>query len=217
MIKNILFDLDGTLLDTNDIIINSLRATAKQFLKRDLSEDEIRSVYGKVLNDQMLKIAEFVSEELPVDHMVKYYRDAYTKNRTDAHLFPGINQMLENLKELGCNMAIVSSKNRRGLDYCLSEYRLDRFIKYSVAAQDSEKHKPDAQPVLMALKQLDGNAEETVMVGDSKYDIMSGKNAGVKTALVEWTMLPLQELMELKPDYLLKTPANLVELVKYPV
>ncbi|MCX7923930.1 MAG: HAD-IA family hydrolase [Clostridia bacterium] len=210
MFKYILFDFDGTLIDTNELIILALHETSLKFLDKTLSSDELNSILGKHLEQQMKCLSELHYKE-----MILFYKDFYSKNKdTMIKEFPSINQMLKSIKELGCKTAIVSAKGRGGIEHGLKLFGMEDYFDIIISAYDIENNKPHPEPAIKALSALNGSADAALLIGDSPYDILCGKNAGVKTALVDWTIFPKDNLMSLKPDYYIKTPDELVKIVK---
>jgi pyrophosphatase PpaX len=126
----------------------------------------------------------------------------------------GIEEMLSGLKKLGIGTAIVSSKGRNGIERGLNAFKLRSYIDIIVSAYDVSNHKPHPEPALKALELLGGNPGEALFAGDSPYDIECGKNAGVKTVLVGWSVFPKDTLLLLSPDYIIKTPAGLVDIFR---
>ena len=209
MYKNILFDFDGTLIDTNELIILALNETAKKYLNRSLSNEDLHSILGKYLEDQM--------KNLSPDHyldMVAFYKEFYRENQDKmTKEFPGIREMLQDLKHLGCKIAIVSAKGRGGIEHSLKLFKIEDYIDVIISAYDVQNNKPHPEPALKAIEALAANPDETIIVGDSPYDILCGKNAGIKAALVDWTIFPKEDLLKLNPDYCIKSPNELVQIV----
>lgn len=209
MLKYILFDFDGTLVDTNELIVLALRETAKKYLDRDLSAHELNAILGKYLDDQMKYLSEADYKE-----MVLFYKDFY-KARQDEMVkeFPGIREMLRSIKQLGCKTAIVSAKGRGGIEHGIDLFQFGSYIDVIISAYDIQNNKPHPEPALKALQTLGAEPGCSVLVGDSPYDILCGSNAGIKTAMVDWTIFPKEGLLELKPDFYLKTPDDLVGII----
>jgi len=211
--KYVLFDFDGTLADTNDIIVSGLRETAKKFLNRDLTADELNSILGKYLDEQM----RCLSEE-HCTNMARHYKEFYKSNQDHmVKEFPGIGEMLKEIRNLGCKTAIVSAKGRNGIEHGLELLKLQEYIDVIVSAYDVENNKPHPEPALKALEMLGGSCSEAILVGDSPYDILCGKNAGIATVFVDWTIMPKNEILMLNPDYHIKSPGELVSIVKYTI
>lgn len=237
MNKYILFDFDGTIADTNELIILSLNKTAEKYMGRKLYKEEIESIFGKYLEDQMKELCPEKYKD-----MVLFYKEFYSTHKEDmAKAFPGIREMLSELKAKGCKTAVVSAKGRSGIEHGLDKLGIAGYIDVIVSAYDIQNNKPHPEPAFKALKLLgckdpkvlykygnsaldtgneplfceNANVEEyfALMVGDSSYDILCGKNAGIKTALVGWTVLPKKPLLDLKPDYYIKTPSELAKII----
>ncbi|WP_430884590.1 HAD family hydrolase [Fusibacter sp. JL216-2] len=210
MITHVLFDFDGTLMDTNDLIVEALRASALKFRGKDIEEDELQKILGKPLMVQMTELDPEHAEEMDAYYRTYYRarRDAYTKE------FDGIREMLDTLLEMGLKMGIVSNKGTSGIEHGLTSFDLHKYFNSTVSADDVIKRKPDPEGIFKALKVLDGKPENTLFIGDSAHDIESGKNAGAKTVLVGWTILDRKRLMESCPDHLVETPAEIVDIVK---
>lgn len=208
MIKNILFDLDGTLIDTNQLIIYALKETSKKFLDRDLSEDDLNAILGKILVEQMNYLSEHNQQE-----MIEYYRGIYSEKHDEMiKEFPGIRVMLDDLVNLDCKTAIVSSKGRNGIERALKHFQFHNHFSVVVSSYDVINSKPHPESALKAMQHLDALPQETIIVGDSPYDIICGSNAGIKTALVDWTIFPKKSFIDLKPDFYIKTPSDILEL-----
>lgn len=205
----VLFDLDGTLVDTNHLILTSFQHVLGQLLGREVPADEIYPYFGEPLPRTMARYAPDRPEEL-----VERYR-AYNITQHDRLIrqFPGVPEALAALHEAGLRLGIVTSKRsglaRRGLRVCQLEY----YFPTVVGMDTTERHKPDPEPALEALRQMgEVPGAHVLMVGDSPFDILCGRGAGIKTAAVGWTVnRPALEASQ--PDYWLESPADLVELV----
>jgi pyrophosphatase PpaX len=209
MIKNIIFDMDGTLIDTNDLIIHSLNETAKKFIGRMLTEKELNSILGYFLEEQMKMISKKDYKE-----MTKYYSEVYRQNQDKmTKEFPGIKDTLKSLKGLKCGLAIVSAKSREGVMHGIEFLGIGGYIDVVISASDVVNHKPDPEPLFMGMEKLGASKEETLFIGDSPIDLQCGKNAGVKTVLVDWTIFPDEILNKHEPDYIINKPDELIGFV----
>lgn len=210
MIKAVLFDLDGTLLNTNDLILNSFKYTLKEVLGIEVSEEELSKTFGRPL----IPVLEYYSEE-KLDDLVTVFRE-YNEANHDAMCkpFEGVKELIVSLKENGFKLGIVTSKRvkmaKRGCDISgLTEY-FDTFI----TPECTDKHKPHGEPILKACYELGVEPKEVIMVGDAPADILSGKNAGSKTCAVKYTAIPLNELEVHSPDFFVDTPLEILDIVK---
>lgn len=209
MIKAILFDLDGTLIDTNNLIIKSFKHTFKTHLDIEVDEKIIVNFFGEPLATSLKPY-----DEENVDKMIKIYREFNEKNHDVLTKgFIGIEEALKELKSLGIKLAIVTSKRRLLAERGLDLFNIKQYFNFIVTPEDTKLHKPNGEPVLKACELLKVVPTETIMVGDSHNDILCGKNAGSKTCLVEYTILAMEELSKYNPDYIIKDLKELVTII----
>ncbi len=209
-ITTFLFDLDGTLIDSIDLILNCYRHTMKKHLG-EVPPDRLWLVgIGTPLRKQM---ADFTEDPDEIEAMVATYKDHHHKHHDDLlQEYPGALAAVKKIKARGVKMGVVTSKmpwsTHRGLEICGYDGLFDVFV----TAQDVKKHKPDPEPVLHAMELLKSEPEETIFVGDSPHDMASGRSAGVRTAAVLWGPFDRNQLEPHSPDYWLETPAELANL-----
>ena len=212
-IKAVLFDLDGKLIDTHDIILASMRHTVGHYVSTDIPEDVLMHGVGTPLWNQMLHFAGGPGNEQQADEMTAFYRqhnDAI--HDQEAKEFPGISAMVEVLEGKGLRMGIVTGKRHALAVRGLQLFGLDRFMEFVIGSDDIASHKPEPGPVLAGCDRMGLTPQECVYVGDSPYDIASGNAAGCTTVAVTWGMFPLQELLDQHPDFVVDNPAQLAEL-----
>jgi len=211
-IKGILFDLDGTLINTNELIIETFQYTYKNILNLDIPREEIVQFFGEPLVDTLAKYGPD-----KVELLLKTYRD-YNLQKHDevTTIFPGVKETVISLKKQGYQLAIVTSKKNIGARKGLDLFGLTSYIDFFVGYDDTDKHKPNPDPALKALTGLKLTPQEAIMIGDSPYDILCGKNAGTHTAVVKYTEHSLDKLMDLKPDYVLNQLPDLLNILKCP-
>lgn len=211
MIKAVLFDLDGTLLDTNDLIYDSFCTAFKEVLDRELAKEEITLLYGKPLKSSL---SVYTDDEEELESLVKAYR-GYNIKYHDAMCkpFEGVEELLIQLKDKGLKLGIVTSKRKELAKKGLELGKLIDYMDVIITPEDTIKHKPEADPVLKACEILQVSPKEAVMVGDSPYDLLSGKSAGCFTCGVEYTALQLEELINVGPSYMIKNPLDILELI----
>ena len=194
MINGILFDLDGTLVDTNELIIDSFKYTFEVLKKETPSREEIISCFGEPIYESMGKYFDDVEEA------VRTYREYNLKYHDERiSYFKGAKELLSILKNRGYKLAIVTSKNRSTALRALEILGLYDYFDAFVTSDDVNTHKPDPEPVLKACKLLNLSPKETIMVGDSIYDIISGRNAGSKTCGVLYSFMK-EDLLKAKAD-----------------
>ncbi|ERI90715.1 HAD hydrolase, family IA, variant 1 [Clostridiales bacterium oral taxon 876 str. F0540] len=210
MIKAVLFDLDGTLIDTNDLIIQSFKHTFQKHLNKDVPESEIVLYFGEPLIDTL---ARYDKDNAHI--LIQTYRahneaihDELTKE------ISGAKETLKELKALGIKVGVVTSKRRGIAERGLKLFNMLEMIDAFITPEDTVKHKPEAEPIEKACGILDVNPSEALMVGDSHFDILCGKNAGSKTCVVRYTVLPLDKIMAYSPDYSIDNIKEIIDIVR---
>ncbi|WP_077619475.1 pyrophosphatase PpaX [Bacillus sinesaloumensis] len=209
-INTLLFDLDGTLIDTNELILQSFMHTFKEFLpERHFTREEILPFNGPTLLESFSSVDPDRAEE-----MVAVYRKFnHEKHDELVTEFPGVFETIKTLKEKGYKIGVVTTKLRNTVNMGLKLTKLDQFFDVVVTLDDVKKPKPDAEPVMLALRLLNSSPEEAIMVGDNYQDIVAGQNAGTKTAGVAWSHKGKDFLLEYKPDFMLENMSDLLDLV----
>lgn len=209
-VKTILFDLDGTLLDTNRMIIESWKHTHRQLKQIEKDEAEIIATFGEPLKQTLA--SEF--PDVPVEKSAKIYREFQAGRFFEMlDIFPGIPEMLEALKTKGYQMGVVTSRLKESSIRGLQKYDLLPYFDGIVTADDCDKHKPDPEPILKALEMLGAKPEETVMVGDSIFDIGCAQNAGTRSVYVAWSITQPDFAGDVKPDYIAHSAREIVDII----
>jgi pyrophosphatase PpaX len=205
-----LFDLDGTLIDSVDLILSTFRHTMVTHRGSAPPEDVWLRGLGTPLWNQL---REFTEDQAEIDAMVATYR-AYNHEHHDAMVrrYPGLFEAVSQLKEAGHKLGVVTSKMRAGTVRGLGCCGLEGMFAVLVGADDVDKHKPDPAPVLKAMELLQADPAATVFIGDSPHDLASGRAAGVRTAAALWGPFPREWLEPHRPDYWLATPDEIARL-----
>ena len=207
--QSVLFDLDGTLLNTNDLILQTFNYTLKEILGITVPQEQIFATYGRPLQEIM---AEFDAER--ADLLLTTYR-AYNAQIHDEYvtLFDQVEETLAAFKDNGLKLSVVTSKKSDIAWHGLAHFHLEHYFDAFVGPEDTAEHKPAAAPALEALKRLGCTPDTAIMVGDSPYDILCGQRAGCQTAAVRYSVHALQELEALHPTFMLNTLADLLPIV----
>lgn len=209
-ISCVLFDLDGTLIDTNQLIIDSFQYTLKRHLNLDVPAEKIALSFGRPL----VEILSYYSAgQVDVDDMVRTYRE-YNESRHDSttRLIPGVKETLSQLKAAGIRLGVVTGKRRQLALRGLRLFGLDAYMETVVTPEDTSEHKPHPAPVLKALEILHEQPEHTIMVGDSVMDVLCARAAGTYTAVVGWSVVSPQLLLAEKPDFILCCMTELIDI-----
>jgi len=212
VLSTFLFDLDGTLIDSIDLILRSYRHTMQ--VHRGGAPPPPDDVWMKGLGTPLwVQFRLWTDDEAEIEAMVATYR-AYNLTHHDALVKPyeGVVAEVLRLKEKGKRLGLVTSKLKDGAMKGLRLARLDQAFEIVVGAGDVTHPKPHPEPVLKALELLDASPEGAVFIGDSRHDLECGRAAGVKTAAVLWGPFDRAHLADLSPDYWLEKPEDLRQL-----
>ncbi|MFE8701588.1 pyrophosphatase PpaX [Cytobacillus sp. FJAT-54145] len=208
-LTTILFDLDGTLIDTNELIINSFLHTLDHYYPNQYKREDVLPFIGPTLKETFGSM-----DQDKMDEMIRTYREF---NLTNHDLlvkeYEGVLETIQALKEAGFKIGIVTSKISDVVMKGLKLTKLDPYFEVVVALDHVEKAKPDPGPIFMALEKLNSTPEEAMMVGDNYHDILAGKNAGVKTAGVAWSVKGREHLESYHPDYMLENMRDLLGIL----
>jgi len=206
--RAVLFDLDGTLLDSTALIIAAFQETCRHLLHRDVDRATILRDWALPIRARFHVLAPDRAEELSQDYLARYL----AMHDRCARLFPGVPETLDALRDRGYEMAIVTSKRRATTRAALDAFRLDRWCRVVVTDEDVTRHKPDPEPVRTAARRLDLRPADVLMVGDTPFDIAAGQRAGAATAAALWGTLDENALRAQRPDHELTQPADLLVL-----
>jgi len=210
MIDTILFDFDGTLIDTNELIITTFLHVLEGNTAEPVTRELIVPNMGKPLREQL----QLFSGREDVADLVLAYRE-YNLRMHDELIqkFPYVDGVLVQLHEKGIRMGIVTNKMRLTTDKGLKFFGYDKYMDEVVTAEDVEQGKPDPAGVKLAVAHMQADPAKTLMVGDSQYDIQAGQRAGVKTAGVSWSLKGEEYLLRFEPDYMLRDMRDLPTIV----
>jgi len=178
----VLFDLDGTLIDSGPMILASFRHATRSVLGRDIPDRElVASTGGSKLEDQMS-----VFDADRVDELVAAYRTHNTPLHNELECCVGIERVLAELKGQGRTLGVVTAKRRMTVELAFRRLGIERWFDVVVTCDDTAAHKPDPEPILLALERLGARPEDAAYVGDSPFDIGAARAAGVFAVAVSW-------------------------------
>jgi pyrophosphatase PpaX len=203
----VLFDLDGTVIDSGSIILASMRHASRTVLEREV-EDEVlmAAVGGSGLIDQMRLL-----DEQRVDELVACYREHNEPLHSELVECAGLPDALRTLKEEGRRLGIVTAKRRATVELAFRYLPLEHLFDVVVSSDDTERHKPHPEPLLHALDLLAADSADAAYVGDSPFDTRAAKAAGVHAVAVTWGGIHSHERLEAEePDVLVTTPEELL-------
>ena len=227
--KYIIFDFDGTLANTNNIIIASWQATFEHYLGYTLPVREIEATFGEILVNTIGRLI----PDAPVNEVVAYYRAYQDSHQQDyeVYVFEGIRELLEQLRERGCIIGVGTSRTAYSFWNYMKKLGMDGYVDEVVTMNDVTSHKPDPETIDAVLIKMMAHAGEAydsgsgipdavrkaaLMVGDTKYDIGCANNAGVDSVMVGWSHYVDEEDMladGFVPTYRMERPEQLLEII----
>ena len=208
-VQGILFDNDGTLVDTHDLILSSMRHATRAVLGRVMPDEQLMAKVGIPLADQMMDFASSIEQR---DELLRVYREHnHAHHDAAVRLFPGVLEGLQTLAAAGIVMGVVTSKKAPLATKGLQITGAWPYMNCLVGPDDCENAKPHPDPVLKGVELLGLEPSSCAYVGDSPFDIQSGNAAGLMTIAVTWGMFSAESLAQEHPDYMFGTFADLVD------
>ncbi|OGU03515.1 MAG: hypothetical protein A2085_08330 [Gemmatimonadetes bacterium GWC2_71_10] len=206
----ILFDLDGTIIDSIELIMESYRHTMRRHRGKCPPDEVFLAGIGTPLRVQF---AQFTNDADELAAMIATYREWNLSNHDRmVAAYPGAVETISKLKAAGSRLGLVTSKNLGGVKKGLALVGLEGVFESFVTADRLEESKPDPKPVLTALEDLGAAKDSALFVGDSPHDVAAGRRAGIKTAACLWGPFTRERLAEERPDFWLSSFADLLAL-----
>jgi len=207
----VLFDLDGTLIDSGAIILASMRHATRTVLDREI-EDEVlmASVGGAGLVEQMRLL-----DPQRVDELVRVYREHNEPLHETLEAIPGILEVLPRLRTEGRRLGIVTAKRRETVNLAFATLpELEPLFDVVVGSEDTERQKPEPDPLLHALERLEATPDEAAYVGDSPFDLQAARAGGLYAIAVTWGGIhPEQRLRDEEPDAVVASAEELLDVL----
>jgi HAD superfamily hydrolase (TIGR01549 family) len=179
--KCVLFDIDGTILDTEKAVINSLQKLLKLEIGIEYSPDELSFVLG-IPGAIALKRFDIPDIEKSTQKWNQYLKEFYSEIR----VFPDLEEIIKKIYSLNIKTGIVTSKTKQELIDDFHPFGLHNYFDFVVCADDTKKHKPEPEPILKCLELTKSIPSETIYIGDTIYDMQCADSAGIDFALALW-------------------------------
>ena len=194
--EGIIFDIDGTLTSTNELIFASFNHIAKKYLNKTFSNEEIKSLFGPP-EDVIIK--KFCGDRF--EEGKKDYYDFYTKNHHMADLYPGIIDILKDLKRRNIFLSIYTGKGREAATITLKKHEIFDYFDLVITGDDVKEHKPSPEGINIFIEKFNLDRDKVLMIGDSTGDIKAARGAGVKIASVVWDSYSKDRVLKAGSDY----------------
>ena len=210
----VIFDLDGTLLNTLEDLADAVNAVMRAHAYPERTLDEVRRFVGNGIRRLMEQaVPEDVEGEL-FEQVFEEFRSYYTEHcQIKTRAYDGVMELLKMLAERDYVMAIVSNKNHAAV--CeLNEIYFKEFISVAIGQKDGIRKKPAPDTVWQALKELGKEASSAIYVGDSEVDFMTAENSGMDCVLVTWGFRTEEELVDCTPKAWIQSPEELLAVLE---
>ncbi|HEY7207083.1 MAG TPA: HAD-IA family hydrolase [Gaiellaceae bacterium] len=204
----VLFDLDGTVIDTGAIILASMRHAVREVLGREFADEELMAaVGGPGLEAQMRAL-----DPDRVDELVRVYRAHNEPLHDGITAFVGMDEVLLRLRDEGRRLGIVTAKRRETVDLAFDRVPLGHLFDVVVGGDETERHKPDPEPLQLALERLGADPDQAAYVGDSPFDVRAAKTGGLHAIAVTWGGIHGRAALEAEePDAVVESAEELLE------
>ena len=201
----VVFDMDGTLVDTFHLNLKSFNYA----VKRALSPEEVLDIPSGTLEEEL---ASYVSlADIP--RAIKRYHVQYIRHfNSETRIFPGIRALLFRMRARGISLAVCTGASRRIADFTLAQSGLSYYFPTVVTGNDVDKPKPDPEGLRIAMEKIGAHSDQTVYVGDHPNDIKAARSMNTHTAGARWGSMHGRELQDLKPDFIFKSPFEALTL-----
>jgi phosphoglycolate phosphatase len=210
MIKHVCFDLDGTLVDSKDTILDSTKAALDQLdISYKIDEDVFTSMIGMhfvdIFERMKIKVTDF-------EKFITIYKSLYFNFMNSSNLYPDVREILKYLNKHQIKVSLLTTKVQDQAEKIINHFNLRSSFNYLMGRRDGLDHKPSPDPLLHICKELKVEPSQTLIVGDTELDIQCGKNAGSKTCGVLFGYRTEEQLEKEKPDFII---ARLDELKNF--
>ncbi len=196
--RGIIFDMDGTLTRTNQLIFDTFNYITEKYINRTLSPDEITGMFGPPEDSA---VQQLVDESVYKSAMEDFY-NYYSQNHNEkAELYDGIREVLNKLIDANIVLGLFTGKGRISTEITLEKFELNKYFSVVVTGHDVTQHKPSGEGIERALKQMSVSAKDALMIGDSVADVRASREAGVDIAAVLWDSYTYDKMIKLDTHY----------------
>ena len=194
----IIFDMDGTLTQTNQLIFDSFNHIAELYQGKRFSDREITAMFGPPEEGALMQIVGVPELDKAFADYLAYYRSHHARL---ARLYPGMREILELVKSKDRKIALFTGKGTFTTTITLQEFKLEPYFDYVVTGNDVLRHKPSGDGIVKILERFALHPSEALMVGDSVSDVRASRDAGVEMAAVLWDSYAKDRVEAMNPEY----------------
>lgn len=211
MLKAVIFDIDGTITNTNPIFLEAVVQAHYEITGQRKSPEFFCFALG-IPSPETMRILEIPQEKRPA--YIHRWQELIQEKMNQVELFPGTIELLTKLQKLGLSMALVTSKVRSEMSYQFDVFGLNHFFQTIICAEEAPRPKPNPDPLFEACRRLEVKTSEAIYVGDSRYDIMAAKAAGIPFVFASWGTVDAFAVCRLHPDFCPEKPLDILDIVQ---
>ena len=212
MIKAVIFDLDGTLLNTLEDLNEALNYSIDRFGYSKISIDKTRAYIGNGIRNLIL--SSINNDDSKIDEIFDLFKEFYSANCNNyTKPYDGIKKLIQILKQNGYKLGVVSNKAKYGLNILVESHFKDEF-EVVIGDMEGIPRKPSKEPLLEACRRLGVSVNEMVYIGDSDVDVLTVKNTGCKGIFVDYGFRDRQALLSIGADVVVSNPMDILKYIK---
>ena len=208
--EGFIFDIDGTITSTNELIFATFNFVAEKYLNKKFSNEEIIALFGPTEDYILKEMMKDKYEEAKLD----YYHFYDSKHEEMADIFPGIDDLLKLIKDKNYPIGIYTGKGRKSSEITLRKLGIFDYFDLIMTGDDVKEHKPSPEGINKFIEKFSLERNKVLMIGDAPADVIASKEAGVKCASVLWESYAKDEVVKMDSDYKFDTVDDLYNFIK---
>lgn len=207
----IIFDVDGTLTQTNELIFASINFISNKYLGKTFAPADITAMFGPPDEGAILNLVGKERSDAAMDDFIDFYK---SNHAAMAGLYPGVDKLLNYLKRSGLILAVFTGKGRRSAMITLQELGIAKYFDMIVSGSDVVNHKPSAEGIQKVISYFGLEKNQALMVGDAVADVKAAHEAGIQIAAVVWDSYGKEKVKNMKVDYYFESVVKLSSFLK---